>query len=200
MLLYFVGFDKLNTIQFEVKQIVSNDPMRYTAPSFFILLCFSKSIFAEALLTCDPTYEASTNLHTQSNVDNNPEVVGDDLVVPANSVVGSVYITRLPIFDESDPGENKLIFRWANRFHILTTPKTIEQELLFESGSPYESRVIEESGRLLRAANFLYDSTIKPVSHCNGVTTSKLLRGTSGRSHPRRALIVPGVTIIIAYH
>ncbi|MFT6432214.1 MAG: outer membrane protein assembly factor BamA [Candidatus Azotimanducaceae bacterium] len=144
--------------------------MRYIASSFFILLCLSKSIIAEELLTCNPTYQASTNLHTPSNVENNPEVIGDDLVVPANSVVGRVYITRLPIFDESDPGENNLIFRWANRFHILTTPKTIEQELLFKSGSPYESRVLEESGRLLRNANFLYDSTIKPVSHCNGIT------------------------------
>jgi len=130
-----------------------------------VSLC-ALSAFAADSLECNPQFVASTMLETHSA----PGKVIGILPVPENSQVGKVYITRLPIFNESDPGENNFIFRWANRFHILTKTGTINQILLFEPGAAYDPRLIEESARLLRDTKYLYDATVKPVSHCGGTT------------------------------
>lgn len=92
-----------------------------------------------------------------------------------NTQVGKIHYTRLPVFDEADPDENNAIFRWANRFHILTTVRTVEQDLLFGSGEPYKPRLVAESARLLRDRDHLYDALIRPVSRCGDVVDVEVI-------------------------
>lgn len=80
---------------------------------------------------------------------------------------GEVHLTRLPIFDESNPEEDRALFRWANDFHILTRSATIEQQLLFTEGEPFSQRLMEESARLLRQRGYFYDADVRAVSRCN---------------------------------
>lgn len=80
---------------------------------------------------------------------------------------GEVHLTRLPIFDESNPEEDRALFRWANNFHILTRPATIQQQLLFSEGEPFSQRLMEESARLLRQRGYFYDADVRAVSRCN---------------------------------
>ncbi|HAJ76934.1 MAG TPA: hypothetical protein DCM64_10820 [Gammaproteobacteria bacterium] len=86
---------------------------------------------------------------------------------PADASVGEIHFTRLPIFDETNPAENNLLFRLANRIHIMTKGPTVSQQLLFDSGQAYSSSILEESSRLLREQRYLYDADIRPIRHCN---------------------------------
>lgn len=95
--------------------------------------------------------------------------------ITQDAVIGTIHYTRLPIFDESDPDENRAIFRWANRFHVLSREKTIGREVLINEGQPYVKREIEESARILRDANFLYDADIRPVSQCGGTVDVEVI-------------------------
>ncbi len=81
--------------------------------------------------------------------------------------IRNIYITRLPIFNEEDPKENNRLFRFANRFHILTSENNISQQLLFSKGEVYNQQLVEESARLLRELDHLYDASIRTISSCD---------------------------------
>jgi len=87
--------------------------------------------------------------------------------IPDGLQVSEITITNLPVFDEADPAENNALYRFANRFHILTRPGRVRSQLLFEAGEPYDAQKTEESSRLLRSQKYLYDADIRPVSLCN---------------------------------
>ena len=87
----------------------------------------------------------------------------------AGAIIGRVIIEKQNVFDTSKPGENKSIFRLANRWHIVTRDSVIEQQLLFRSGDIYSQRLLEESERLLRQNNYLYDTKITPIRYEDGV-------------------------------
>lgn len=91
-----------------------------------------------------------------------------DYEIPSGSRIGRIHYTRLPVFDESNPLENRWLYRWANRLHVITKQRVQQQQLLFDSGDPYEDRLIRESARILRSASYLADAAIRPVSHCDG--------------------------------
>jgi hypothetical protein len=80
---------------------------------------------------------------------------------------GEIHLTRLPIFDESDPEEDIALFRWANDFHRLTRPQVIRQQLLFAEGEPFDARLMAETARLLRQQAYFHDADIRAVSVCN---------------------------------
>ena len=73
------------------------------------------------------------------------------------------------IFDTTDPKEDNPLFRWANRFHVLTRPSVIERALLFKSGEPLSVRLIDETERILRSQQFLYDVKFRPAAVHDGV-------------------------------
>ena len=79
--------------------------------------------------------------------------------------IGRILIEVGNIFDESDPTEDKKIFRMANRLRFKTREEVIRRELLFASGDPYSQRLLEESERLLRSKGFLYEAEIEPTSY-----------------------------------
>lgn len=87
----------------------------------------------------------------------------------AGATIGRIIIEKQNVFDTSKPGENKSIFRLANRWHIITRDRIIAQQLLFATGEPFSQRLLQESERLLRANNFLYDAKINPVRYEDGV-------------------------------
>ena len=85
------------------------------------------------------------------------------------AIIGRVIIEKQNVFDTSKPAENKSIFRLANRWHIITRDRIIAQQLLFATGDAFSQRLLEESERLLRANNFLYDAKISPLRYADGV-------------------------------
>lgn len=80
--------------------------------------------------------------------------------------IGKVHISSLDVFDETNERENNRLYRFANRIHINTKDKLLGDLLLFSEGETYDSRLIEESERLLRQQDYLYDAVIRPVSLC----------------------------------
>jgi outer membrane protein assembly factor BamA len=86
----------------------------------------------------------------------------------SGATIGDILINPQNIFDVSDPKEDKALFRVANKLHIKTRDRVIEQQLLFHSGDIYSQRALEESERILRSARYLYDASIRPVAYPDG--------------------------------
>lgn len=80
--------------------------------------------------------------------------------------IGEVHLTRLPIFNESDPDEDNFLFRLGNRIHIITRPGIIREQLLFSQGEQVDARLLDETGRLLRRQGYFHDVDVRPVSRC----------------------------------
>lgn len=89
--------------------------------------------------------------------------------------IRSIEIDNLNIFDLDDPEEDKALFRLMNGLHARTRPWVIERQLLFEEGDPFDRRKLEETERILRATNYLYDSRIV-VSSCDESGVEVLVR------------------------
>lgn len=87
----------------------------------------------------------------------------------AGARIGEIRVVPANIFDLNDPRENNFFFRLANTIHIQTRPQVIRQALLFESGQPVSVQKIEETERLLRGYDFLYDVLIRPIAVHDGV-------------------------------
>ena len=107
------------------------------------------------------------------------------------AVIGEIFIYNENIFDLNDPRENKSLYRVANQLHIRTKPNVIRQQLLFKSGDPYSQRLLDESGRILRSARYLYDASVQPVAFKDGrvdiaVTTRDVWTLNPGLSFSRK--------------
>lgn len=87
-------------------------------------------------------------------------------LIPPDSIIGNIVITRYPIFDHNDPKENYALYRLADHLHIDTKESTIQEQLIIASGENYEQRKLEESARILRRLPFLYDARIWPYRIC----------------------------------
>lgn len=90
------------------------------------------------------------------------------------AVIGRILLDRQNVFDASNPEEDKWLYRLANRWHILTRESVIRQQLLFSTGDPYSQRLVDESERLLRGNDYLYDARIEPVRVEDGVVDVKV--------------------------
>lgn len=83
----------------------------------------------------------------------------------AAAVIGEIHITVGDIFDPTIPAEDKWLYRTANKLHINTRKSVIRDQLLFQPGEPYVQRRIDETERILRANDYLYDAWIRPVAY-----------------------------------
>ena len=83
--------------------------------------------------------------------------------------IGSVTIRIRPIFDPEVPGENKALYRLADRLHIDTRASTIEAQLLFQPGDSYSRRVLDETERNLRDLRFINEPEIRVVGYHDGL-------------------------------
>lgn len=75
------------------------------------------------------------------------------------------YIT-LPVFNESDPDEDNWLYRGANWLHVSTKSATLSRQVLMQEGAPLTREKVQESERILRDANYLYDAMILPATVC----------------------------------
>jgi hypothetical protein len=91
------------------------------------------------------------------------------------ATIGEIRVAAKDIFDLTDPREDKLLFRWANKLHIQTRPSIIERALLFKRGDPVSVRLIDETERLLRGNRYLYDVQIHPFAYHEGVVDIEVL-------------------------
>jgi hypothetical protein len=82
----------------------------------------------------------------------------------AGAVIGKVHVDAGDVFDTSVPGESGWLYRTANKLHINTRRQRIRDQLLFVPGQPYVHRVVQETERILRANDYLYDAMIRPVA------------------------------------
>jgi len=80
------------------------------------------------------------------------------------AVIGDIRIVVGDVFDTSLEHEDGWLYRTANTLHINTKPSVIRNQLLFKEGDPYQARVVQETERILRARNYLYDATVVPVA------------------------------------
>jgi outer membrane protein assembly factor BamA len=81
------------------------------------------------------------------------------------AVIGEIRIAVGDIFDPTIEGEDGWLYRTANKLHINTRPSVIRDQLLFKSGERYQHRLIQETERILRDNDFLYDAVIVPTAY-----------------------------------
>jgi hypothetical protein len=93
----------------------------------------------------------------------------------AHAVIGKIDIDPRNIFDESDPHENRGLYRLADRLHVRTKPSTIRAQLLFESGDRYSAQKLAETERNLRKLVFIYDAKVFPVRYADGKVDVKVI-------------------------
>ena len=80
------------------------------------------------------------------------------------AVIGRIVVSPDDIFDPSIPGESAWLYRTANKLHIKTRPAVIRDQLLFKTGDRYDARILQESERVLRRNDYLYDVVIVPIA------------------------------------
>ena len=87
------------------------------------------------------------------------------LAAQAGDTLRAVELDRRDIFD---PDERGFIARAANALHIQTRAVTIRRELLFGAGQPYDSALVAESERNLRALGVFRRVAIDTDAHAPG--------------------------------
>jgi len=176
------------------------------------------------LLGCSTVLLAATRITPVVAQPEQSPVAGDGSTIPSaddlevsGAVIGQVIFDKQDVFDTTLPGENKSLYRLANRWHIITRDSVIRQQLLFKRGDRYSKRLLEESERLLRRNSYLFDVKITPVRYKDGVVdikvwTRDLWTLTPGLSVSRsggenrsqisiseRNLVGTGITLKLAY-
>ncbi len=84
-------------------------------------------------------------------------------------VIGKISLVREDVFDLSNPKENNWLYRWANKLHIVTKERVIEQQLLIAPGEQFSRRLVEETERILRRNTYFYDTWVTPLRREDGV-------------------------------
>ena len=113
-----------------------------------------------------PTFVLALLLPTASPAEDLPD---GETLQQEGAIIGEVTLEKSNVFDLSDPEENNWLYRLANRMHIVTKDKVINKQLLFRPGDRYSSRLVDESERILRRNEYLFDADIAPVRYENGV-------------------------------
>ena len=101
------------------------------------------------------------------------QTVGDSSIVDPRMIVRGVQLERRDIFD---PSEKSWFARLANKLHFQTQPAVIHRELLFEVGQPYDSALVAESARNLRALGIFRRVQIDSVRTSNGLLLKVLAK------------------------
>jgi hypothetical protein len=94
-----------------------------------------------------------------------PGIPSDEELEASDAVIGRIVLNIANIFNEADPREDKALYRLANRLHIKTREDTVRSQLLFKTGDPYSARVLAETERAVRAADYLHDARIRPFAY-----------------------------------
>jgi len=76
-------------------------------------------------------------------------------------LVGKVTIDRQPVFQTDNSAAINFLYTTANRLHILTKMRIIQNELLFSEGDIYVHELVEETERNLRKMDIIGDVFIQ---------------------------------------
>jgi outer membrane protein assembly factor BamA len=102
-----------------------------------------------------------------------------DLVIPEGARIGEVRVVRRPIFDESDPEQDNVLYRTLNALNTPTWKSALRAQLVFEEGDVYEPEMIAESERVLRQREYLTAAWVGVTRVCGDeVEVSVLARDT----------------------
>ena len=101
------------------------------------------------------------------------QTAGDSSIVDSRMIVREVQLERRDIFD---PNEKSWFARLANKLHFQTQPAVIRRELLFDAGQPYDSALVAESERNLRAMGIFRRVQIDTVRTSNGLLLKVLVK------------------------
>ena len=90
----------------------------------------------------------------------------DTSVADSDMIVRGIQLDRRDIFD---PGERSWFARLVNSLHIQTQAAVVRRELLFEVGKPYDSALVAESERNLRAMGIFRRVQIDSIRTSRGL-------------------------------
>lgn len=79
--------------------------------------------------------------------------------------VRSIRFERNDIFDLNAP-DSFWLHRIANQYHVVTTERTLQEDLLFSVGEHVTPALLAETERLLRQRRYLRHAEIHIVQHC----------------------------------
>lgn len=80
--------------------------------------------------------------------------------------IGHVVVVRNQVFNLEDPKENNVLYRLADRLHILSREQAVLELLPFHEGDAYVPEQLHEAERILRDTRALYDARVVPVRQC----------------------------------
>jgi outer membrane protein assembly factor BamA len=103
-----------------------------------------------------------------ASVADEPDLLDPQRLEDDNVIIGKIVLEKEDVFDLSDPKENNWLYRWANKLHIVTKDRVIEQQLLIETGEPFSKRLAEETARILRRNTYFYDAWVTPLRREDG--------------------------------
>jgi len=83
----------------------------------------------------------------------------------SRATIRTIRVTVDNVFDPSNPDEDKKLYRWANKVHVLTREQVIKDILLFAEGDRFVARLLDESARALRAGGFISEATVEAGSY-----------------------------------
>jgi hypothetical protein len=87
----------------------------------------------------------------------------------AHARVGTITIRPHQIFDLSDPHENGVLYRLADRLHVRSRQSAIRAQLLFRSGDLFDQRLLEETERNLRQLPYIREPRVRATGWHDGV-------------------------------
>ncbi|MEO7385688.1 MAG: POTRA domain-containing protein [Gammaproteobacteria bacterium] len=91
------------------------------------------------------------------------------------AVVGRIEVAVDDIFDESDPREDRVLYRLANKLHIDTRDSTVMAQVLLHPGDVYSVQRAAETARILRDKRYLYDAVVEPTAYDPATNTVDLV-------------------------
>lgn len=92
-------------------------------------------------------------------------------------VIGDIRIIVNDVFDETDPRENKALYRLVNKIQINTKESTIRNQLLFTEGDLVNALEVEESIRILFSREYAIEAFAYVHEDCtNGVNITVVIR------------------------
>lgn len=131
-----------------------------------VLLCASAATAAAAGHAQPPVHARRDRNGTDAG--GTQSLPSDAVLERMGAVIGRIEIHNENVFNLSNPKDNTPLFRLADRLHRKTRRSLIRHQLLFHSGERFSAHLLAESARILRADNYFYDASIRPVSYHDG--------------------------------
>ncbi len=144
---------------------LANQKLLTGRPGAFIALA-TASIFS-APVAADSMTSDSTGPSAATTVASS--MLAPSALEEAHAQIGQITIVAENIFDPNDPKERRRIHRWANAIHVITKPRVINTQLLFQQGDSYSKQRVEETERLLRSNRYLREAKVSATRVEKGI-------------------------------